>query len=92
MLGKLTTVSSLYMNKDISPKLQQLSSQNTSCASIVFILYLDLLVHPDLDWAGGVPGDQVVAGDDLVWTIVILAGLVLGRHHALLLVAVLISQ
>ena len=27
---------------------------------------VDLLVHPDLDRAGGVPGDQVVAGDDLV--------------------------
>lgn len=73
------------MNKDISPKLQQLTViiLNTSRASIVFILYLDLLVHPDLDWAGGVPGDQVVAGDDLVGAIVVLAGLVLGRHHAL---------
>ena len=44
---------------------------------------LDLLVHPDLDRAGGVPCDQIVAGDDLVGAIVVLAGLVLGRHHAL---------
>ena len=43
---------------------------------------VDLLVHPDLDGAGGVPGDQIVAGDDLVGAIVVLAGLVLGRHHA----------
>ena len=44
---------------------------------------VDLLVHPDLDRAGGVPGDQVVAGDDLVGAIIVLTGLVLGRHHAL---------
>ena len=60
-----------------------MSKANQASHLIDLILsFIDLLVHPDLDWAGGVPGNQVVAGDDLVGAIVVLAGLVLGRHHA----------
>ena len=41
----------------------------------------NLLLHPDLDGGCGVPGDQVVAGDDLVRAIGVFRAIVL-RHHA----------
>ena len=40
-----------------------------------------LLLHPDLDGGGWVPGDEVVAGDDLVWTIPVLSNVVALTHH-----------
>ena len=69
------------MNKDNSPKLQHLKYLPVEYLLFAYIK-VDLLVHPDLHRAGGVPCDQIVAGDDLVGAIVVLAGLVLGRHHA----------
>ena len=49
-----------------------------------------LLLHPDLDSSGGVPGDEVVAGDDLVGTIPVLSDVVALSHHAFSPVTVLI--
>ena len=40
-----------------------------------------LLLHPDLDSSSGVPGDEVVAGNDLVRPIPVLANLVALSHH-----------
>ena len=61
-------------------KYHLVGSPPTGLVTLLIQENIFLLFNPKLDCSGGLPGDEVVAGDDLVWTIVVLSHAVLCHH------------